>query len=541
MRLHQQHLRTSRAAADTTRSNRAVAQRVPLKLDAGTYYAATHPTGTIVESDELSSSARTKASSDLAGNAVLLGQVRAGWRAAAGHVDPVVSALGGKKGWDAGKKAEATRLYTASQQAGGTLKALLDAQQEWQDFLVGECVSMELVLSHHRSFGLEYEFATWEMIDDRQEAVKSHTKLGESEPLSGLFGVPFVLETDAQQELELVGAPLLAGQTDGGINKAFIKAAHDRFVATLVAFRATNDNVRADLLPFDEEGMGQAWVHQPAARQVQIATERNKWRDKPNQVGYQLNIALRPKEISDQIKAVGDVRLGDDHGTIYKKIRNRFVTDVAYTGLSAERRRAVEPSILVLSKGLANAIAIPTLKLVAQTHKPWARGDLHSYVKDLHGIWIKDSVPNITIAALEGSTQAAADMAAIIDAVRADQDLIPRDVLTGVPDYQPQGAARSEETDRTQAAVDAPVRGGTTKLKQEASAEAAACLTEVRSRLNQYKPQPTQNAKPDFLGEAFGTGHGVRKDTYANIGKSSQGSMHLAEFRSNKTTDDFLG
>jgi hypothetical protein len=180
------------------------------------------------------------------------------------------------------------------------------------------------------------------------------------------------------------------------------------------------------------------------------------------------------------------------------------------------------------------------LKLVAEVHTPWARGDLHSYVKDLHGLWIKDSVPNITLACVQNDVQAKSDLADILTAVRSGQDLIPRDILTGIPPYRPQGPANTPEVQALIERLDADLPASTSQLKKDAEAEAIACLEAIQSRLSEYRVVPKKNESVDFLEEDFGSGDGVRKDTYANIGRSETSSMHLTEFRSNAKTDAFL-
>lgn len=509
-----------------------------IKLDNGTYYEPTHQGGVVVESDELTREQRQKATTDLTGTPTLA-LVRTGWQQAAQNVDPVVTGLNAPRLSDSGTKVKATRLFQASQDTGGTVKDMLDAQEEWQDFLVDKRVPMKDVLSVHRSFGLEYEFATWELIN-QGNAVPSHTEVGESDPLSELFDVPFILETDAQEELEVVAPPLLAGDATGGVNKVFMKGAHELLMACLKDFREEHENEMVAYLPFEDEGLGKNWSWEQDAQQIQIASERKKWATKPDQIGYQLNVALTPEEIAAEIARVQEQALSDDHGKLYKKIRQRFLTNNAYTSLGGGRQTAVRPALLILAKGLSNSIAIPTLTLVAETKSPWPRGDLHSYVKDLHGLWIKDSVPNATVSAVLGKPQARKDLESILDSVRDGQDLIPRDVLTNVPAYRPQGAAFTEEIEALLDELD-PAENQSTRLKKAAEAEAIACLEKVKAMLGGYVGALPKNPKTEFLGEAFGSGAGVRKDTYANIGESQTSKLHLAEMRSVAKTDEFLG
>ena len=514
-----------------------VYQLVSIKYDGGVYYPEAHEGGTKVESDELTPDQRRQVNLNLAGEDDLIDAIRQGWRNSAQNIDPVVQALAARI-TDAGTKAKATRLYLASQNAAVELSTFLNAQSEWQDFLHENRISMGTILSLHRSFGFEYEFATWELIDPRAAAVVSHTEVGKSAPLSRLFNVPFILETDAQNELELVAPPLLAGEVGGGINKVFISAVHALFRTYLTAFRLANQSIRVDLLPFEGE-VGHTWDWEPEAERVQVATERNKWVNKPDQIGYQLNIALTPQEIATEVGRAGGASLNSSHGKVYVKIRDRFLSHTAFTNLSGPRQTAIRPAIILLAKGISNAIAIPTLTLVAQTRSPWAREDLHSYVKDLHGIWVKDSVPNITVAAVSTDIQAMGDLRALILALRGNGDLIPRDILTRVPPYRLQGAANTAAMRDLITAHD-PDERGSSRLKIAAQQEADACLTEIYNRLGQYRPVAVPNARPAFLAETFGSGEGVRKDTYANIASSRNSSMHLAELRSNDSTDAFL-
>jgi len=520
-----------------------VVQRIQIKLDGEKYYPAGHTSGEPVESDELTKEERQKASKNLKGKPELL-LVQQGWRTAVGNIDPVIAGLVTAGLTDAGKKVKANRLYLASQDATGTLAALLAAQKEWQDFLLDEGIPKTAILSVHRSFGLEYEFATWEMIDPRAPVVKSHTIAGQTDAFSGLFGVPFVLETDAQQELELVGPPLLAGSAGGGVNKAFMKAAHDLFIAYLSGFRTDNQNTTVNAFPFAGDGIGHKWQWEPASGLIRLAGDRQKWADKPNQIGYQLNVTLKPEEIAAGIKAADDSgsRDGDEkHGDVYDGILKRFLDAKSYKDLSKPRKNAIDPAILILAKGLSNSIAIPTLSLVAQTHLPWVvkAGDLHSYVKDLHGLWIKDSVPNITVAAVTGDAQAKQDLAAILDVIGKEEGVVARYIVSNIPEYRPKGAAFKGEPKKLLEDHDGPVKEST-RLKQAAKAEAVACMAQVKARLEAYRDLPHTNTPTDFLAEKFGTGDGVRKDTYLNIPRSSQSTLHLTELRSNASTDAFL-
>lgn len=521
------------------RKGKTVVQRVQIKEDAGTYYPLAHATGNVVETNELSRAQRQQVLVDLNADAVLIGQIRQGWAASAQALDPVIRGLDAAGLKDSGKKVIANRLYLASQNTGQTLPQLLAAQKAWQDFLNDEGLSKKAIMSVHRSFGMEYEFATWELVPHGNAAVVSHTAVGHSAPFSDLFGVPFVLETDAQEELEMVVPPLLAGAGDGTVNKAFIRNAHALLRTYMVDLRNDNTGVRVDLL--DLSPLCDGWNWEDAASEIQVSANRTKWADKPDQIAYQLNISLTPAEIAERIGAVGDGHLDDNHGEVYTNIRQRFLTNALYTGLpSAARRNAIKPAILLLAKGISNSIAIPTLRLVALTREPWPRGDMHSYVKDLHSLWIKDSVPNITVAALTHSGLAITDFKEVLDNIIAG-GLIPRYVATHIANYTPQLAAMTPARQELLNVHDVnPGHGQPTALKAEAAAEVTACLAEVSRRLGSPNPTPSDNEHPEFLGEAFGTGDGVRKDTYANIGSSNTSTLHLAELRSNASTDAFL-
>ncbi|WP_225860230.1 MULTISPECIES: DUF4157 domain-containing protein [Chitinophaga] len=516
-----------------------VAQRIPIKVLGDSYYPENHPTGTTVESDELSNDERRKALATLP--KATADSVKDGWRAASKNEDYIVAAFDDKKFRDTGLRATASRLYKASQDTDGTLGAILEAQRSWQDFLHENGLPMEKIMSFHRSFGLENEFATWEKAPRVTKDVPSHTVVGESDAFSNLFNVKFALETDAQEELELVAPPLLAGQINGGINKAFMRAVKDKLVTFLRDFRNDNIGTKASDLPFVAGGIGQRWDWKAEAALIQIAATRKKWTT-GDQVAYQLNVALKPGEIGSYLSTASNASHVPEQGQIYAKILNRFEDSNIYKGLPADRRQAVYNSLLVLSKGLANAIAIPTLTLVAKLRQPWTTGDLHSHVKDLHGIWIKDSVPNITLAALGDNVQAKADLLNIIENLKGGIDIVARDVQTGVPSYTQAETITTEKAEKERVLLRAhdKAKKSTTQLRLAAEAEAKACLVEVMRRLQLGGIQPQENASVKFLAETFGSGDGVRKDTYANIGRSATSTLHLAELRSVASTNAFL-
>lgn len=519
-----------------------VRQLVSIKLDNGTYYPDTHATGQIVESDDLTSEQRGKANTDLQGNAVLINSIRNGWKHIRQNIDPIIDPLLASANiTDEATKIKARRLYRESQNTGGGLTALLDAQKEWQNFLSENAVPMPAILSVHRSFGFEYEFATWELAPPNTVDVPSHTEVGKSAPFSPLFNTSFILETDAQKELELVAPPLLAGGANGIINKAFISQVHTLFINALVAFRGTHAtaNTHVNALPFNDH-IGTGWNWTASAGLIRVATARNKWAGKTNQIGYQLNIALTPHEITEQFQK-DSPGADNNQEAVYNKILKRFHDSEVYKGLESPKTE-IDTALLLLAKGISNAIAIPTLSLVAKTRKPWFTGDLHSHVKDLHGIWVKDNVPNITLAAVKGNHQAQNDLRSII---LSEKDKVARDILTSIPQYTPPKEVKGENTGITamreaHTKLDTAVKGGTTSLKKAAETEAIACLTKIAERLENHDETPAVNAKTDFLAEKFGTGDGVRKDTYANIPVSGNKTLHLAELRTNATTDAFL-
>ena len=516
-------------------------QRIPIKKVGDTYHPGDFVGGISVESDELSNEERKKALADLP--EVTANLVKAGWRTASKNEDYIVAAFNDKKFRDTGLRVTASRLYKASQNTDGTLGDILEAQREWQDFLHDNGLSMEKIMSLHRSFGLENEFATWEKAPRATKDVASHTTVGESETFSNLFDVKFVLETDAQEELELVAPPLLAGQVDGGINKAFMRNVKDKFVTFLRDFRNDNIGTKANELPFVANGIGARWDWKAEAAMIQIAETRKKWTT-GDQVGYQLNVALTPTEIGRYLSTASNDSLVPEHGRIYADILDRFVDSDSYKRLHADRKRAVDNAIFVLAKGLANTIAIPTLNLVAKLKQPWTKGDLHSHVKDLHGIWIKDSVPNITLAALGENEQAKADLLDIIQHPKGTMATLLWNLETGVPSYTQSETITTEKAEKERLLLekhDKPKKGNSSsELRIKAAEEANACLSEVKNRLQIVGVKPKKNISPKFLEETFGSGDGVRKDTYANIGRSSHSTMHLAELRSVASTNAFL-
>ncbi|TDX01938.1 hypothetical protein EDB95_2985 [Dinghuibacter silviterrae] len=503
---------SGRAAAE-----RPVVQRVNIKQENGKYYPPAHPTGAVYDTATAPNDQKEKITRNLAGDPDLIQSIQEEWGLRMDGVGPVARAL------FTGSQARlrATALYDASQDKDADIKTLLNAQKKWQDYLVQTGIPKEAIFSVHRSFGLEYEFANWELTDEGED-VPSHTEVGKSAPFSSLLGVPFTLETDAAKELEIVSPPLLAGQAAGGIDKAFIKSVHEKMIAGLVNLRENSEAATIRDEDFEDMGLGKNWAWGPAAARLKIKTGDNeKWGHKANQIGYQLNLAMKAPELAAQVNAGGAGGI-EGHQTAYEnalaKLRNRARAVGAGAG---DRAAALAPVFTLFAKGLSNFVAIPTIAYAAQDHVAVDHvNDLHSHVKDLHAFWIKDSVQNTVMSALEAAGQQARDdMYAM---VRDEAMHHPMKALANeVPEYG-MGPHLRDQKENVKTAI-------------------GNCLTQLTERLAAAGYARVNTPKVNFLEEDLTSGRGVRQDTFANLRASNSGQMHLAEFRSNEKTDAFLG
>ena len=279
------------------------------------------------------------------------------------------------------------------------IHTFIKAQQEYQAHLE-TMFSKAQIMSTHQSIGLEFEFATYEL----SEEVGSHSVLGTSKPLSGLYNLPFVLESDSGKELEIGMPPFLVKLNEN---------TKKQIDAIWLAMRAAMNQVRESSKGKDianlikeiiRKGLGTGWrLDAKSTKGMTVAVNRSKHKGtNKDDVYSQLNISMAGNESAAHLKRfaadtkyatkaekqlilplyakVNDILGESNEGAAIANMSDEIFTQLAKSVTSM----IAAPSIIITDN--------PILKSLVQSEGIF---DLHSTVKELHGIWIKDSLPNI--------------------------------------------------------------------------------------------------------------------------------------------------
>ncbi len=550
---------TNNACVNAKKPENNVKQLVQIKKDGDEYYNEKHEGGVPIDTLDIADTqvllkilhGKTKI------DAETVSEIKKVHKKISEYKEGVIPEMG-FKGLSRRSKLKAIDAYKKSMDTS-TLKGLIEGQKEWQDELADNSIEMKTILAKNRSFGLEYEFATWEKKEGVSDDVESHTELGQSEAFSRLFGLPFIIETDAQNEIELVVPPLLASSDNGAINKKFIKDVDSLFISELETLRKTAQKSTINNIEFAKCGVGNNWKWIAAANKIRIAETRKKWVHADNKVGKQLNLTMTAKEIAEIITSdQDDTHSIIEHKRLYLLIKDNYLVPLIKEECKEKQineKSELMDAAVILAKGLANTTAIPSIKIINLTRMPFGGGegliDLHSHVKDLHGIWIKDNVPNTTIAAL-GNDAGTIDIFATV--LRKASEKIVSIIERSIPKYKKTVEKNKKATGLAIGNADTKEREKRAReqleptgneLSELVKKEASACLTTIIMKIsgngNGNETSTIENKKTDFLKEEFGSGLGVRKDTYLNIGNDANDrKLHLAELRTNKDVNRFL-
>ncbi len=295
--------------------------------------------------------------------------------------------------------------------------AYVNAQTAYQNLLANN-YSMAQIMATHQSAGLEFEFATY----TSAEEVSSHHVLAESAPMSGLFHLPFVLETDSGKELEIGFPPFLVPHDTN--TKAHIKAIWQTMRAKMAEIReaARGDDVTALMAKIQAAGLGKGWhLKDEVAADLRVAAERTKHTGTTAMVYSQLNLSMHGAESAALIDQVS--RSPDRFATSAERELIIPVYGEVEHMLAGEREAIADMTqeiFIHVAKAATSAMAIPSIMISGSPLLRLIRMeglfDLQSTVKELHGVWVKDSLPNIlrTIG-----TEAAAPAADLLAAARS--------------------------------------------------------------------------------------------------------------------------
>ncbi|NVM78412.1 hypothetical protein FHW83_004240 [Duganella sp. SG902] len=407
-----------------------------------------------------------------------------------------------------------------------TAAAVIAAQKGLQQWLLSK-LDVNQIVSVQRSIGFEFEFARYHAPGE----LPAHLILGESAELSTLFKMPFVLETDSGNELEIGMPPMLIGLVEDGPDKDTISRLWPILRSTMKTIRDQHIDSPVNTLPLAGNGIGAGWNMKAAANNLTVVAGRpGKASASADQVYSQLNITLTPAEIARFTDGEGKrLYLSKSHeffGKAYDAIRTILK--------SAEGTQGKQAAIHI-SKGLSNLLAVPSFLFQAEYPDVTGNADVSSTVKEVFGIWVKDSIPNIVDNALTDPEQRKA-MRLLLSQKTVEIEAAMDKLMTDANDFLdgdfPFGTKDTE--------------GKLERYKNTFLVELGQTLLKLQQRLSADVPSYRVNPKLAFGEETFpddeaaSRGHGVRKDTFVNVPEGER-RLHLAELRNDHFINSFLG
>lgn len=257
------------------------------------------------------------------------------------------------------------------------------SQKAYQETL--KDVSKSELYSTHRSVGFEFEFGK-----HNQEGLGSHIVLAKSNNFSSLFDLPFVLETDSGSVLEIGFPPLLfRNRPGGGPNSSAISHIFRKAQTEIGAIgNATEKGVAELCNDLSEKGFGADWKLESG-----YETLRTKDKSGVNKFGRrgvysQMNISLSSEESAQLIEVMRHAEKGTAENGVLGSRYEEMISKM--NGKSSYNAK------IQLAKVYANLFAAFDISRMKDRGIPDRDGfDLASTVKELYGVWVKDSPVNI--------------------------------------------------------------------------------------------------------------------------------------------------
>lgn len=301
--------------------------------------------------------------------------------------------------------------HESSPKAVGNVKNYLKAQADYQNYLNQTKTESE-IMKTHKSVGFEYEFANYTNGNADSEELSSHIVLGASGDFSSLFPIPFELETDSGKVLEVGMPPLLVSNKpeDGNPDKAGIKAVYEKMRGTMRTIReATQGRNMSALIDYIQEiGLGESWVKNKVIDEHTdlIISDRQglaeKFKNSEDGIYSQMNISMNAEESAAAIELMMEddealiaAEKNETRGSAEKGVLGRVAKELNKLLNPLATNKAGQIAVVHIAKAMANILAIPALKAKREAIEIAAPYELDSIVKELYGIWVKDSLQNI--------------------------------------------------------------------------------------------------------------------------------------------------
>lgn len=395
---------------------------------------------------------------------------------------------------------------------------IISSQREYQNWLFLELhENRAMIMEFHRSIGFEFEFATY----DSSKDFPSHTIIAKSEPFSNLFNSSFLLETDTHNELEIGIPPFLILNKDGRIRKRTIRRLWMLFKKRMQLFNLEyhEQNMQSLTNAFQKNGLGDEWSLKLANQDIHIV-KRVKHREKKDQVYSQLNISLTAEEIAFYIINFGIKEYNSERYEYFKTLYTQL-NAVINPHLKTSSQRCFS---IHLCKGLSHLLAIPSLLLLKKLpENSQNERAVYSSVKEVFGIWVKDSLINVLDNCLINENERK-EIKQLILKQKKEMDAVMKEFVEKAF-FIIKHISMANEV-----------------YMKIAFTEYETTLKKIIQRLDQLRPvQKKVRCTELYKSESFpSNGDGVRKETFVNIYSSETNCFHLAELRSDQQIQMFL-
>lgn len=445
------------------------------------------------------------------------------------------------------------------------------AQEKYQK-LLSQKMGTSQIMDSHRSVGFEYEFATYEVLKPSLK-IDSHNELGHSKRISSLFNIPFKLETDSENELEIVTPPLLIANDNSAINKSTAKRLYQYYKDSASDLREKNKGKVVSTLNLASEGFGNGWKFDPSAKNLKVSVDRKKHQDSDNEIYSQMNISLTLEETSNFMDKQSMSWVADENAEtlegseIFSKAYFRILNllnendNKVEEGINfylqkidpkdslpseeaeqifEEIEDKVENLNFLISRSLANSLAIPSIIFNEHFRDKELLNSLHSSVKETFGIWVKDTIQNIISGFVAEDSGTKMAMENLLKSCKAEiLEIIEQELHTDLngafPTVNTMFDSDHQKIEERLVALKGSIPDIVRKEVNTTIDSLLSLLNDEKVKMFDYQSQ--------FLNESFNDNHsgfGVRKDTYTPITSGNKTNLNLVEIRNDESIDKFL-
>jgi len=456
------------------------------------------------------------------------------------------------------------------------------SQQRYQELLTNTLgLSIAKIMNYHKSAGYEYEFASFvdltRNVGPEVELLPSHVVLARSSPMSSIFGLPYKLETDSGNSLEIATPPYIFLSSKESIS--ILSNLFDMLSgmsSQLEASISTPDRsaLKTKTKELDGSGFGQEWAFTSQADNLS-ATGNQKHKSGPY---GQVNVSMTSKEIGKFMSYLveEDVKNLQMFATKDKTPSTELFRRICSTLFSkykpeGESNPSMNQALFIYARYAANLIAIPSI-LMRQQYKDYVQKPDPNYateVRESLGLWVKDNPHNvlsqymyslkddevatfkpIVATSEDGVAKTVSEMVNLragdvkrwITVMKTEQmrarTTLRSDAVKAMTAGQAKNAAATEFLEwkrKEEAALQKDIDLAFETWKVNYQRQIVAELIAMNKLI--LGTAPPSSAKGAFLNEQFCSGLGVRKDTYLPSVSATDRTLRVREIRGKSELD----